>query len=128
VHRRSTEIRCSIFSKWLSSDLTPARVRSADRTNPNERQRIDLLYHSSSTTINIRKIRIRQLVQAILFMVDQHRHGQRVSNHLKHPFSPFSSTATKKAAMRNRAVSAVAVEDRRPTSVSHLLPPEYGSK
>ncbi|KAL6013567.1 hypothetical protein ACLOJK_004065, partial [Asimina triloba] len=95
VHRRSTEIRCSIFSKWLSSDPTPATVRSADRTHPNERQCIDLLYHSSSTTINIPKIRIRQLIQTILFMVDQHRHGQRVSNHLKHPFSPFSSTAAK---------------------------------
>ncbi|KAL6000457.1 hypothetical protein ACLOJK_024153, partial [Asimina triloba] len=38
VHHRSTKIRCSIFFKGLSSDPTPARVRSADRTHPNERR------------------------------------------------------------------------------------------
>ncbi|KAL6003835.1 hypothetical protein ACLOJK_004381 [Asimina triloba] len=38
VHHRSTKIRCPIFSKGLPSDPTPARVRSVDRTHPNERR------------------------------------------------------------------------------------------
>ncbi|KAL6000124.1 hypothetical protein ACLOJK_034802, partial [Asimina triloba] len=44
------------------------------------------------------------------------------------PPKSTSSTAIKKAAMRNRAASAMAVEDRRPTSISHLLLPECGSR
>ncbi|KAL6000422.1 hypothetical protein ACLOJK_024118, partial [Asimina triloba] len=95
VHHRSTKFRYSIFPNSPPSDPPPARLRSIDWSRSENRPRIDLLYHSSSTTINIRKIQIRQLVQTILFMVDQHRHGQRVSNYLKNPFSPFSSTAVK---------------------------------
>ncbi|KAL5999710.1 hypothetical protein ACLOJK_037995, partial [Asimina triloba] len=131
VHHRSAEFRYSIFPNSPPSDPPPARLRSIDRSHSENRSRIDLLYHSSSTMINIRNIRIRQLVQTILFMT--WAAGEQLSEApilaiLVNSSKGTSSTPTKKAAMRNRAASAMAVEDRRPTSVSHRLLPECGSR
>ncbi|KAL6004144.1 hypothetical protein ACLOJK_004691 [Asimina triloba] len=88
VHRRSTKIRYSIFSKCLPSDPTPARVRSADRTHPNERrQRVNLRSRHPS----------RSDVSPCIFSTS-HRPRQRSS--------PSSSSAVQQQASPNHVLDS----------------------
>ncbi|KAL5978119.1 hypothetical protein ACLOJK_029236, partial [Asimina triloba] len=115
VHRRSTKIRYSIFSKCLPSDPTPARVRSADRTHPNERwQRVNPRSRHPS----------RSDVSPCIFSTS-HRPRQRSS--------PSSSSAVKQQASPNHVFGSngrlqMAISNGLGSSTFDLLRSSYSNQ